>query len=47
MEKQPKVKNKGKVALFLVIAGGVFIVKLGLKIGVIHTLRTWFENVFS
>ena len=47
MEKKPKVKNKGKVALFLAIAGGVFIVKLGLKIGVIHTLRTWFENAFS
>ena len=47
MEKRPKVKNKGKVALFLLVAGGVFIVKLGLKVGAIHTLRTWFENTFS
>ncbi|MFJ8529258.1 histidine kinase [Bacillus sp. NPDC094106] len=47
MEKKPEVKNKGKVALFLLVAGGVFIVKLGLKIGVIHTLRVWFENIFS
>ncbi|MEN1938118.1 histidine kinase [Paenibacillus sp. 102] len=47
MEKQAKVKNKGKVALFLFVAGGVFIVKLGFKFGAIYTLRTWFENIFS
>lgn len=47
MEKKPKIKNKGKVALFLFVAGGVFIVKLAFKVGAIHTLRMWFENIFS
>ncbi|KEK24358.1 hypothetical protein [Bacillus gaemokensis] len=47
MKKKPKVKNKGRVALWLLVAGGVFIVKLGFKVGTIHTFRIWFENVFS
>ncbi|WP_080221024.1 histidine kinase [Bacillus cereus] len=45
--REPKVKNKGKVALFLLVAGGVFLVKLGLKFGTIHFSRVWFENTFS
>ncbi|WP_206771544.1 histidine kinase [Bacillus mycoides] len=44
---EPKVKNKGKVALFLLVAGGVVLVKLGFKFGTIHMIRTWFESVFS
>ncbi|MGE7871440.1 histidine kinase [Bacillus paramycoides] len=47
MEREPKVKNKGKVALFLLVAGGVFLVKLGFKFGTIHMIRVWFENTFS
>ncbi|WP_459502150.1 histidine kinase [Bacillus sp. C1] len=47
MEKKPKVKNKGKVALFVLAAGGVFVAKFAFKIGMIHTLRMWFENMFS
>ncbi|AFQ09084.1 TPA: histidine kinase [Bacillus pacificus] len=47
MEREPKVKNKGKVMLFLVAAGGIFLVKLGFKIGTIHMIRTWFESTFS
>ena len=31
MEREPKVKNKGKVMLFLV-AAGIFLVKLDLKL---------------
>ncbi len=31
MKREPKVKNKGKVMLFLLAAGGVFLVKLGVK----------------
>ncbi|WP_413541608.1 histidine kinase [Bacillus cereus] len=45
--REPKVKNKGKVALFLLVAGGVFLVKLGLKFGAIHFSRVWFGNTFS
>lgn len=26
---------------------GVFLVKLGVKIGIIHMIRTWFESTFS
>ncbi|OPD57825.1 histidine kinase [Bacillus anthracis] len=47
MEREPKVKNKGKVMLFLLAAGGAFLVKLGFKIGIIHMIRTWFESTFS
>lgn len=47
MEKKPEVKNKGKVALFLLVAGGVFIIKLGFKVGAIHMIKTCFENIFS
>ncbi len=47
MKREPKVKNKGKVALFLLVAGGVFLVKLGFKFGTIHMIRVWFENTFS
>ncbi|MFV0946042.1 histidine kinase [Bacillus pacificus] len=47
MEREPKVKNKGKVMLFLVATGGIFLVKLGFKIGTIHMIRTWFESTFS
>ncbi|EEL02460.1 hypothetical protein bcere0013_3830 [Bacillus cereus BDRD-ST26] len=47
MKREPKVKNKGKVMLFLLAAGGVFLVKLGVKIGIIHMIRTWFESTFS
>ncbi|EJR56233.1 hypothetical protein IIO_05326 [Bacillus cereus VD115] len=47
MGREPKVKNKGKVVLFLLIAGGVFLVKLGFKVGTIHMIRTWFESTFS
>jgi len=32
MEREPKVKNKGKVMLFLLAAGGVFLVKLGCEL---------------
>ncbi|PEL63536.1 histidine kinase [Bacillus wiedmannii] len=46
MKREPKVKNKGKVVLFLLAAGGVFLVKLGFKIGIIHMIRTWFESAF-
>ncbi|MFD6507204.1 MULTISPECIES: histidine kinase [unclassified Bacillus (in: firmicutes)] len=31
-----KVKNKGKVALFILVAGGVFLVKTGIEFGAIH-----------
>ncbi|MGG2934161.1 histidine kinase [Bacillus pacificus] len=47
MEREPKVKNKGKVMLLLVAAGGIFLVKLGFKIGIIHMVRNWFESTFS
>ncbi|ASI76153.1 histidine kinase [Bacillus pacificus] len=47
MEMEPKVKNKGKVMLFLLAAGGVFLVKLGFEIGIIHMIRNWFESTFS
>ena len=47
MEREPKVKNKGKVMLFLLAAGGVFLVKLAFKFGTIHMIRTWFESTFS
>ncbi|GMR64073.1 histidine kinase [Bacillus cereus] len=47
MKREPKVKNKGKVALFLIAAGSVFLVKLGFKFGIIHMIRTWFESTFS
>ncbi|PEA28971.1 histidine kinase [Bacillus cereus] len=33
--------------LFLLAAGGVFLVKLRFKIGIIHMIRTWFESTFS
>ena len=46
MKREPKVKNKGKVMLFL-LAGGVFLVKLAFKFGTIHMIRTWFESTFS
>ncbi|MBE7105530.1 histidine kinase [Bacillus cereus] len=35
------------MALFLLVAGGVFLVKIGLKFGAIHFSRVWFENTFS
>ena len=47
MKRARKLKNKGKVVLLLLAAGGVFLVKLGLKIGIIHMIRTWFERTFS
>ncbi|HDX9630437.1 TPA: histidine kinase [Bacillus cereus] len=47
MKRELKVKNKGKVVLFLLAAGGVVLVKLGFKIGIIHMVRTWFESTFS
>lgn len=47
MKREPKVKNKGKVVLFLLAAGGVFLVKLAFKFGTIHMIRTWFESTFS
>ncbi|MDM5186912.1 histidine kinase [Bacillus sp. DX4.1] len=46
MEKKPKVKNKGKMALFLLAAGAVVIGKFAFKVGIIHTIRMWFENIF-
>ncbi|WP_283749976.1 histidine kinase [Bacillus cereus] len=42
-----KVKNKGKVVLFLLVAGEVFLVKPVFKFGTIHMIQTWFESVFS
>ncbi|MDA1634540.1 histidine kinase [Bacillus cereus] len=47
MKRELKVQNKGKVVLFLLAAGGVVLVKLGFKIGIIHMVRTWFESTFS
>ncbi|MGH0593983.1 histidine kinase [Bacillus pretiosus] len=47
MKREPKVKNKRKVVLFLLAAGGVFLVKLGFKFGIIHMIRMWFESMFS
>ncbi|MDM5153244.1 histidine kinase [Bacillus sp. DX1.1] len=46
MKKTPKVKNKGEIALFLIAAGAVVIVKFAFKVGIIHTIRMWFENIF-
>ncbi|EMA6343676.1 histidine kinase [Bacillus cytotoxicus] len=46
MEKKQKVKNKRKLAFFLMVAGGAFVIKLAVKIGMIHALRTWFESIF-
>ncbi|MFV1454950.1 histidine kinase [Bacillus mycoides] len=39
--------EKRKVTLFLLVAGGVFLVKLGLKFGTIQFSRVWFENTLS
>lgn len=47
MKREPKVKNKGKIVLFLLAAGGVFFVKLAFKFGTIHMIRIWFESTFS
>lgn len=38
MKRELKVKNKGKVVLFLLVVGGVFFVKLVFKFGIIYMI---------
>lgn len=47
MEKKPKVKNKGKMIAFALVAGGVVLFKVALKIGKLYAVHNWIEKMFS
>lgn len=47
MEKKPKVKNKWKMIAFAVVAGGVILFKIALKIGKVYAIHNWIDKMFS
>ncbi|MEH6889618.1 histidine kinase [Bacillus sp. JJ864] len=47
MEKKLKVKNKGKMIAFAVVAGGVVLFKVALKIGKLYAIHNWIDKMFS